>query len=140
MKKIQPLPMGFSRLSRKFLIVPPNSNTLAFMIMINFTAASGLVGSGSFVTNRNLTKRGPTCSKRIIPIDPSLIYILEVFSFLLSRYSLRPSSRWTNQARSSPIISFLPDPFLCTLKHIRCYSHCFRSITRLLPRLRSCQY
>jgi hypothetical protein len=56
MKKI--LPMGISRLSRKFLIVPPNSNALALLITMNFTAASSLVGSGSYVTKRNSTKRG----------------------------------------------------------------------------------
>jgi hypothetical protein len=61
MEKI--LPMGISRLSRKFLIVPPNSNVLVFMIIMNFTAASGLVGSGSSVADWNSAKRGPTCSK-----------------------------------------------------------------------------
>jgi len=64
MEKI--LPMGISRLSRKFLIVPSNSNVLALLIMMNFTAASGLVGSGSFVTKQNSTKRGLTSPKRFI--------------------------------------------------------------------------
>ena len=57
------LPMGISRLSSESLIVPPNSNTFVFMMMMKFTAASGLVGSGSFVTERISTRRG----KRFIP-------------------------------------------------------------------------
>jgi hypothetical protein len=66
MEKILLFPMDISRISRKFAILHPNSNTLAFLIMIDFTAASGLAGSGSFVTKWNSTKRRLT-SYELIP-------------------------------------------------------------------------
>ena len=77
MEKI--LPMGFSLLSQKFLIVPQNSNTSAFMIIIYFTTASELVGSGSIVTNRNSAKRGPASSERIIPNFATNIYLSLIY-------------------------------------------------------------
>jgi hypothetical protein len=85
MEKI--LPMGISRLSRKFLVVLPNSNVLALLIMMNLTAASGLVGSGSFVTKLNSMKRGPMAQCDLFltlrqNINLFVIYVLEVFSFL----------------------------------------------------------
>ena len=103
LEKILLFPMGISRLSKKFLIVHTNSNTLAFFVMTNFTAASGLVESGSFVTKRNsATHRltSPTHYGRFIPNTRTshrsfLICVLDVFPFFFSRYSLC-SSRRTN--------------------------------------------
>ena len=84
----------------------------------------------------NLGFRSPlgsarTCYKRLgTRLDLSLIYVLEVFSFPFSMYSLWPSSIWTNRARSSHIIH-LSDPrslrILSSLTCIRCYPHCFQN-------------
>jgi hypothetical protein len=135
------LPMGISRLSGKFPIVPPNSNTLAFIILVienYFTTASRLVGSGSFVTKWNSTKCGlasPTCYERFIPNPRTkhpplshLCTVLEVFSFLLSGtplalFQMDEPGEILSQYPSLRS-SFPPDPFLRTLTRIRCYSIC----------------
>ena len=135
MEKI--LPMGISRLSRKFLIVPPNLNTFAFTIIIYFITASGLVGSGSFVTYLNSAKRGPTCSKRIIPNSttkhPSFPH-LRTWSLLFSSLKVLPLALFQMDEPAEILSQYLSlrslfpmNPFLRTLTRIRCYLHCFRN-------------
>src|ERR1700721_3032708 len=108
------------------------------VIRINFSTASGLVGSGPFVTKRISARRG-TCHERFIPnsgtysnIDLSLIYVLEVWSL----FQMDEPSEILSQYPSLRLL-FPRDSFLRSLTRIRCYSHCFRNQTPPLSSLTS---
>ena len=113
---------GISGLSSIFLIGPPNSNTLEFLILVikDFTAASGLVRSGSFVTKRNSAKRGLTSPRRFI-LNFGIKHqsfrhlVLEIISFLLSRPSGPTPYGRTGRDPLYPSLKFPVPPILSSV-------------------------